>query len=364
MYGLKAAEKLNNLSNELEKLSIYLEEELNFTDYASSEEELNAKEERIESAIHMIRTLKSVNDTSLSDWQGVIGEELDEQKQERIEKEERLSALVGQVEDLLQHQRQDLIGSHESTQGMHQELKALKHDLRNVLAELGSPTLLTKVERRVKREDVSSHCPACGSVIAYRQRAKPTSVKTLQCAKCEAKLVARYSLTTGHYVEIRGPKEEKIACPNCGVAEAVWIDNVPGAGINARCTSCGVVYRATRNLQGVTATAIKVTASAQHDGDNSMEGRATTAVEGESVDEKLIEMIRKILPPQPWPTGVHKRVGEQLRLEPKIVSRVLQELMRKGVYKLQIDGKLYEEISAPTKSSIDAKSPATQEDTK
>ncbi len=54
MYGLKAAEKVNNVSNELEKLSVYLEAELNFTDYASSDEELNAKEERIESAIHII----------------------------------------------------------------------------------------------------------------------------------------------------------------------------------------------------------------------------------------------------------------------------------------------------------------------
>src|SRR5437867_1365888 len=77
-YALKAAEKVNNLSNELNKLSIYLEEELNYTDYRSSDEELLAKEERIESAIHLIRTLKSVNDTALSDWEGVIGEELDE----------------------------------------------------------------------------------------------------------------------------------------------------------------------------------------------------------------------------------------------------------------------------------------------
>jgi hypothetical protein len=40
------------------------------------DEALQAREERIESAIHLIRTLKSVNDTSLSDWEGVIGDEL------------------------------------------------------------------------------------------------------------------------------------------------------------------------------------------------------------------------------------------------------------------------------------------------
>lgn len=42
-YALKAAEKVNNLSNELSKLSVYLDEELNYTNYRSSEEELLAK---------------------------------------------------------------------------------------------------------------------------------------------------------------------------------------------------------------------------------------------------------------------------------------------------------------------------------
>src|SRR5437868_228161 len=54
-YALKAAEKVNNLSNELNKLSLYLDEELSYTDYPNAEAELSSKEERIESAIHITK---------------------------------------------------------------------------------------------------------------------------------------------------------------------------------------------------------------------------------------------------------------------------------------------------------------------
>jgi len=35
-YALKASEKVNNLSSELNKLAVYLEDELNYTEYNSS----------------------------------------------------------------------------------------------------------------------------------------------------------------------------------------------------------------------------------------------------------------------------------------------------------------------------------------
>ena len=339
MYGLKAAEKVNNVSNELEKLSVYLEAELNFTDYASSDEELNAKEERIESAIHIIRTLKSVNDTSLSDWQGVIGEELDEQKQQRIENEEELSALVDRVEHLLEDQRQGLVGSQESTAGLRHELATLRRDLRTVVIELGRPTLLTKVERRGKREDVAQHCPSCGGGITYRQRAKSSSVKTITCPNCGAKLVARFNGIDGHYLEVRGPKVESVLCPECLEREAVWVDNVPGAGINVKCGSCGLIYRTTRSLEGVTVGKINVVAAP---GSASAAGPSKV----EEGIEKLLDTVYGVLPPQPWPTGIHKIVAAKLRLEPKTVSRVLTELMHLGRCKLQINGKLYAQIPA------------------
>ncbi len=97
-YALKAAEKVTNLSNELSRLSTYLQQELDYTDYRNTEEKLQAKEERLESAIHLLSTLKSVNDTSLSDWQGVIGDELAVQREETKEREQELRAMLLEVE--------------------------------------------------------------------------------------------------------------------------------------------------------------------------------------------------------------------------------------------------------------------------
>lgn len=65
------------MSNELNRFVLYSEQAIAETEHESPEEALLAREERITSAIHIANTLKSVNDTSLSDWRGVIGEELD-----------------------------------------------------------------------------------------------------------------------------------------------------------------------------------------------------------------------------------------------------------------------------------------------
>ena len=87
-YALNAAEKVGNLSNELTRLSLYLQQELDY-DEENLEMANHALYERITSTIHLINTLKSVNDTSLSDWRGVIGEELKRRtdgKRERVER--------------------------------------------------------------------------------------------------------------------------------------------------------------------------------------------------------------------------------------------------------------------------------------
>ncbi len=68
-FALKAAEKVTNLSNELDRLSVFLQQEAKGTEYGSPAEALQARDPRIEAAVHMIGTLKSVNDRSLSDWQ-------------------------------------------------------------------------------------------------------------------------------------------------------------------------------------------------------------------------------------------------------------------------------------------------------
>jgi len=51
-----------------------------------------------------------------------------------------------------------------------------------------------------------------------------------------------------------------------------------------------------------------------------------------------LELIQKALPPQPWPTGIHKTVAQQLGLSASAVSYAIQVLISRGVFSHQING--------------------------
>jgi hypothetical protein len=100
-YAAKAAEKVRNLSQELGRLGAYLQDEIDSTEYGEPAEALQAKEERLTSAVHIINTLRSVNDTALSDWQGVIGDILDEQREAAEQHERELAEMLDDYQDLV-----------------------------------------------------------------------------------------------------------------------------------------------------------------------------------------------------------------------------------------------------------------------
>jgi hypothetical protein len=87
IFALKAAEKVTNLSNELDRLSAFVQQELKDNEYESPAEALLAKSIRFEGVIHIINTLKSVNDRSLSDWQGSLARRY--QPREKFKRKER-----------------------------------------------------------------------------------------------------------------------------------------------------------------------------------------------------------------------------------------------------------------------------------
>lgn len=327
-YALKAAEKVNNLSNELSKLSIYLEQELDDTDYRSTEEELLAKEERIASAIHLIRTLKSVNDTGLSDWEGVIGEELDQRREEQEEKEEALKDLVERVESLIEDQRQDFAGSMKDTSRVRQEVENLKRELRFATFHLSEATIPRRIRRKEPKQEVETDCPGCGAHIAYRQRASIRSVKLVPCKKCGAKLVSRYAEPSGFSVVLRKEEPETIHCPNCGSQSTVPLDNFPSANIIVSCPSCKKPFRLLRTHDGVEVTAVQ--------------SKVTPPSPAKSViSEETLEQVRQAMPPQPWPSGVHHAVAENLGLPVALVRRAISELIERKVFNLQINGVVY-----------------------
>jgi len=68
-----------------------------------------------------------------------------------------------------------------------------------------------------------------------------------------------------------------------------------------------------------------------------------TFVTKEIVSNELLDMVEKEMPQQPWPKGIHKIVAEKLNLSKGIISQAIQILIKKGIFKPQIDGKLFVE---------------------
>ena len=325
-YALKASEKVNNLSNELNKLSVYLEDELNYTDYHSTEEELLAKEERLESAIHLIRTLKSVNDTSLSDWQGVIGDEIKELRQEQAQKEAELQDLVSRLEDIVEDQNEGMKGNAKNTQTLRHEFESLRKDLRMALMGASGSTLPPKAERRAKKENVKLTCPKCAADMVYKQRSSG-GCKPIQCSACSAKFIS-ISNEGGFALEDRESKKELVKCPECTFENEILLDNSPGAFLKCKCSKCSNFFNISRNPKS-----------------RELIIRNTKETILKQLNADTIESIRKELPAQPWPKGTHFAVAQKLGLPPKLVTRATDELIKKGVFVPQVDGVLYAPIT-------------------
>jgi hypothetical protein len=61
-----------------------------------------------------------------------------------------------------------------------------------------------------------------------------------------------------------------------------------------------------------------------------------------SIDPKLIERVENALPKQPWPTGTHKIVQNDLDISSSEYSSAVNCLIARGQLKLQVDSKLFD----------------------
>lgn len=249
IFALKAAEKVTNLSNELDRLSAFIQQELKDNDYDSPSEALLAKSVRFEGAIHIINTLKSVNDRSLSDWQGVIGEEISARREVQEEREETLRELLERL-DSIQHATLDSAPTHHDEEREHlfSEVASIRGDLRLLASQIsGVPVSPLRVP---KKRDVQKPCPNCGNLIQYRQKSRTKNVKGVECTKCGARLCSREA--DGDF--ILGPRtlvDENITCPSCGQRVSIKADPIPGSVLDTDCAQCKALLRISRGHTGL-----------------------------------------------------------------------------------------------------------------
>lgn len=59
------------------------------------------------------------------------------------------------------------------------------------------------------------------------------------------------------------------------------------------------------------------------------------------IDEEFLQRVRDTMPPQPWPTGAAKEAATKLNVPANAVTKAISALVDRGVFKLQVDGKLF-----------------------
>ena len=59
--------------------------------------------------------------------------------------------------------------------------------------------------------------------------------------------------------------------------------------------------------------------------------------------------IRDAMGPQPWPSGRARDVAAQLRIARTITHRAVEQLIARGDFRLQLDGRLYEPTGTVSK---------------
>ncbi|MCL1038217.1 hypothetical protein L2750_13785 [Shewanella submarina] len=320
-YALKAAEKVNNLSDQLNRLSMFLEEELQ-----DDEEKAIDGRQRILSAIHMIAMLKSVNDTSLSDWQGVIGEEIEEHRKEAEEKEKLLINLMDKVEHLWDSYEQETI----TAEIVDKRVNQLKREMKN-LAGTMTGTHINIPKRSTRKREIESKCPFCNDTTKYIQRAKKGSAKPFDCQSCNKHLISFYDEITDDFViHIAEPKLEYVVCSSCNKDTSGLLDTRPHKKSKISCDKCNQELLLCRLTTGK----VKVSLATQDTHD------------GTVIDDVFVENVKVELPDQPWQQGIHKVVANKLGVSHTSVQKAIQVLVLRGDFKEQKDGVLYDLVPA------------------
>ncbi len=323
-YAINAAEKVDNLSKELHRLTIFLEDDL-AKEYDEPLQGFRTRTDKIDSAIHIIQTLKSVNDTSLSDWRGVIPEELEEKDEEQFEREAELKQLIDRVEEL------SLMESEGKKKGetiVEHEIDNLRQQLIEVSRRIDGVRIRPKkTSDKPVKENVGTPCPSCNHQISYRQRPMRNSCKPLTCQACGEKYTARWYADRGFILEPNVDKDENIVCPACDQAFPVKMPSLVYSMKQLACPRCNAIIKLTRNINDINA--------------KKLSGPRPAIEHVEQLTEETIQKVQNAMPPQPWPKNTHRKVIEALGISKHVFDRSIQELIRRGVFHPQINGVIY-----------------------
>ena len=287
LYSQKAAEKVDNLSNELTKLSFYLQQSIEDDNDYHPETALLVREEKIRSAIHIVETLKSINDKSLSDWLGVLDEEDIEEQNEmreeiREERENDFKQILDNYRSVIVHGGNVSVKADNSEylENVHLDISELNRKIDKLATSMIGTPIKTS-SGSITKEKVQGVCPNCGREISYRQRPSESSVRKVKCPGCDMRLISTWNTSSGFTLDVKPPKT------------------------------------------------------------------TTTEQSPRILSDDEVNRIRDALPEQPWPKGTSHDVATKLGVSHADIQRAIDTLVQRGDVKLQMDGVLYEIAKLP-----------------
>ena len=296
---------------------------------------------RVEAAIHIINTLKSVNDRSLSDWQGVIGEEITAQREQRAEKEEELRELLALYSTQLARAK-----VHGVDPNIRLELDSIRRDLQAMASLMGVP-VRRKLPSRMATETL---CSKCGASIKYRQRMKKGGYKKIACKACGTELVSQ---TDGVTFSISPLEQvpETVACPSCSNSMHVDVPNMMYEYADGTCGTCGANLRVIRVQGGVKVKTIGKPP------DQPVLGAAGSAEKApqQEITDALLDEVKAKLPKQPWPVNTTEQLAAQMEIPLSLARSAVRRLITRGDFLAQVDGVLFARIGSAQLSPVQKK---------
>lgn len=288
---------------------------------------------RMEAAIHMLGTLKSINEGSLSDWQAVIADEISQQKEKQEEKEETLREVIEMMKALpvSSPTPEKPEGAQNNDEILAKEIDSIRSEIRLLATQVSGVAIKANAPAPQKIK-IESRCPQCEKALSYRQRSRLNSTKAINCPHCAAKLI---SLRQGDAFVLseRHAIQEKVECPNCHSILSFSLDPPVGSSADVGCKSCHCQLRATRRPTFLRLRFLD---------------KASGKQSPNAINEEPLLRVKEAMGQQPWPTRRSHHVADRLNIPHSVVSQALQVLIARGDFLLQQNGKLYAPVDKPS----------------
>jgi hypothetical protein len=302
-FARKAAEKVFNLSNEFDRLAESVKSALDESeDEEKTKTNLIVFREKMLSVVHVLETLKSMNDTSLSDWRGIIGDDINLQRHLQREITDQLEEQRKLIESLESRVKGD--GGREAAE---ERLQVIEQRLFEKIAAL--PFGFRPLRLRPKKQQLEIECPRCQ--FANKVRARPTNGtrKLFLCSSCGHYVQAVFVDDGAYAAEMAKEVPMAVNCPVCKTPINFTIPEVIGATLAPKCSECGTVINAYCNKDGI----------------------QYKSLNNKDLGDKFLSLVLANIPPHPWPQGMHKDVAAKMGVSNGTIDRAIQLLIQRNL---------------------------------